>query len=184
MSYKMNAGYFITKVFADSLKHTLNALYNDTNLVSCIINNEIYLNQKLIKLKNLSLQEIQEQIVSYVLTFKGVANGYTSYQLNGAVLKNKFGAMIQNGFYIKRSGDIAFMLEPAWLDDYSHTGTSHGTTYTYDTHVPLLWYGWNIKPGSSSSPIDITDIAPTVAAFLNIMAPSACIGKPIQGLTK
>ncbi len=184
MSYKMNAGYFITKVFADSLKHTLNTLYKDTNLVSCIMNNEIYLNHKLIKQKKLSLQSIQEEIASYLLTVKGVANAYTSYELNGAVLKNKFGAMIQNGFYIKRSGDIAFMLEPAWLDDFSHTGTSHGSTYTYDTHVPLLWYGWNIKPGSNSQPIDITDIAPTVAAFLNIMAPSACTGKPIQGLTK
>jgi phosphopentomutase len=86
---------------------------------------------------------------------------------------------MQNGFYVKRSGDIAILLEPAWLDDYSHTGTSHGTTYTYDTHVPLLWYGCNIKPGNTSKPVDITDIAATVASFLNIMPPSACIGKPI-----
>lgn len=64
------------------------------------------------------------------------------------------------------------------------TGTSHGTTYSYDTHVPLLWYGWDIKPGYTSEPVDITDIAPTIASFLNIMSPNTSIGKPILSITK
>ena len=85
---------------------------------------------------------------------------------------------------MKRSGDIAIVLEPAWLEDYPHTGTSHGSPYTYDTQVPLLWYGWNIKSGYTSEPVNITDIAPTISALLNIMTPSACTGKPILSITK
>jgi predicted AlkP superfamily pyrophosphatase or phosphodiesterase len=184
MDLKMNAGYFSTKIFSDSLKRYLSKTYNDTSLVSDIINNQIYLNHKLIKQKNIDLKNMEENIVSIALIFKGVANAYTSDQLNGEALKNKSAELMQNGFYIKRSGDVALLLEPQWLDDYSHTGTSHGTTYSYDTHVPLLWYGWNIKPGFTSAPIDITDIAPTIAALLNIMAPNACIGKPIINITK
>lgn len=179
MNLKMNAGYFSYKIFSDSLKKYLYREYNDSSLVSCIINDQIYLNRPLIKRKNINLKNLQDDIVSFSLTFNGVANAYTSYQLNGETLKNKSAGLMQNGFYIKRSGDIALLLEPAWLDDYSHTGTSHGTTYSYDTHVPLLWYGWNIKPGNTSKPVDITDIAATIASFLNIMPPSACIGKPI-----
>lgn len=179
MDLKMNAGYFSYKIFSDSLKKYLYREYNDSNLVSCIINDQIYLNRSLIKRKNINLKNLQDDIVSFSLTFNGVANAYTSYQLNGETLKNKSAELMQNGFYVKRSGDIAILLEPAWLDDYSHTGTSHGTTYSYDTHVPLLWYGCNIKPGNTSKPVDITDIAATIASFLNIMPPSACIGKPI-----
>jgi predicted AlkP superfamily pyrophosphatase or phosphodiesterase len=179
MDLKMNAGYFSYKDFSNSLKGYLYKMYNDSNLVSCIINDQIYLNRPLIKQKNVNLNNLQDNIVSFSLTFNGVANAYTSYQLNGETLKNKSAGLMQNGYYIKRSGDIALLLEPAWLDDYSHTGTSHGTTYSYDTHVPLLWYGCNIKPGNTSKPVDITDIAATVASFLNIMPPSACIGKPI-----
>jgi len=184
MDLKMNAGYFSTKTYADSIKKHLYKTYSDTNLVSSIINNQVYLNLPLIKQKGINLKNIEDDIVSISLTFKGVANVYTSSQLNGEALQNKSAELMQNGFYIKRSGDIALLLEPQWLDDYSHTGTSHGTTYSYDTHVPLLWYGWNIKPGYTSDPVDITDVAPTISAFLNIMAPNACIGKPIVNITK
>ena len=127
---------------------------------------------------------LQDDILSFALNYKGVANVYTSDQLNGEILKNNSAVLMQNGYYIKRSGDIAILLEPAWLDDFPHTGTSHGTTYSYDTHVPLLWYGCNIKAGYTSKPVDITDIAPTIAAILNIMAPSACTGKPILNITR
>ena len=181
---KMSAGYFSDKIFSDSLKGYLNKTYNETNLVSSVMNNQVYLNHSLIKQKNIVLKSIEDDIVSCALTFKGIANAYTADQLNGAALKNKSAGLIQNGFYIKRSGDVALLLEPQWLDDYGRTGTSHGSTYSYDTHVPLLWYGWNIKPGATSEVVDITDIAPTIASFLNIMAPNACIGKPIMALTK
>jgi predicted AlkP superfamily pyrophosphatase or phosphodiesterase len=179
MDLKMNAGYFSYKSFSDSLKGYLYKMYSDSSLISCIINGQIYLNRTMIKRRNIILKNIQDDIVSFSLTFKGVANAYTSYQLNGETLRNKSAELMQNGFYLKRSGDIALLLEPAWLDDYSHTGTSHGTTYSYDTHVPLLWYGWNIKPGNTSKPVDITDIAVTIASLLNIMPPNACIGNPI-----
>jgi len=184
MDLKMNAGYFSYKIFSDFLNKYLSNLYNTNNLVSCIINDQIYLNKSLIRQRNIDFKSIQDDIVSFALTFKGVANAYASYQLNGATLKNKSAELIQNGYYIKRSGDIVILLEPQWLDDYSHTGTSHGTTYSYDTHVPLLWYGWNVKPGFTSDPVDITDIAPTIASFLNIMAPNACTGKPIEDILK
>jgi predicted AlkP superfamily pyrophosphatase or phosphodiesterase len=179
MDLKMSAGYFSYKIFSGSLKKFLYNEYNDSSLVSCIINDQIYLNRPLIRRKNINLKNLQDDIVSFSLTFNGVANAYTSYQLNGEALRNRSAELMQNGFYLKRSGDIALLLEPAWLGDYSHTGTSHGTTYSYDTHVPLLWYGWNIKPGSTAKSVDITDIAPTIASFLNIMSPNACIGKPI-----
>jgi len=184
MDLKMNAGYFSYKTFSDSLKRFMNITYNDTNLVSSIINNQIYLNHALINQKKIPVKNIEDDIVAFALTFKGVANAYTSIQLNGEALKNKSAGLMQDGFYLKRSGDIALLLEPEWLDDYSRTGTSHGTTYTYDTQVPLLWYGWHIKPGYTTDPVSITDIASTIASFLNIMPPSACTGKPIMSITK
>lgn len=179
MDLKMNAGYFSYKIFSDSLKKYLYREYNDSSLVSYIINDQIYLDRTLVKRKNINLKNLQDDIVAFSLTFNGVTNAYTTYQLNGETLKNKSAGLMQNGFYIKRSGDIALLLEPVWLDDYSHTGTSHGTTYSYDTHVPLLWYGWNIKHGDSSVPVDITDIAPTIASMLNMTPPNSSVGKPV-----
>lgn len=184
MDLKMNAGYFSYKKYEESLNTFIKAKYNSDGLISKIMNNQIYLNHKLIHDKDIDTEELQDEIISFTLKFDGVANVYTSKQLNGPALNNSAAVLIQNGFYIKRSGDIAILLEPQWLDDHSLTGTSHGSTYSYDTHVPLLWYGWNIKPGYTNNNIDITDIAATISALLNIMPPNASIGKPIINITK
>ena len=40
--------------------------------------------------------------------------------------------------------------------------------------------GWGIHYGTSNRVINMTDIAPTVAAILHIQMPNGCIGKPIE----
>jgi len=181
---QLNSGYFNSKVFLNFLNSYLSIKYGDSTIVSFAINNEIYLNHTTIRQKNLILKDVEDEIASFSTTYNGIANAYTGYQLNGEVLKSKPATLIQNGFNIKRSGDVALMFEPAWLEEAIPTGTTHGSTYTYDTQVPLLWYGWKIQSGYTSEPVDITDIAPTIATMLSIMPPNACTGKPIVKITK
>ena len=90
---------------------------------------------------------------------------------------------MQKGFNPKRSGDVLINYQPAWVD-FPHYGTTHGSPYSYDTHVPLLFYGWNIQHGSSSEQVCITDVAATLAMMLNIQFPNGCTGKPISFLVK
>ncbi|MCC6837803.1 MAG: hypothetical protein IT234_04600 [Bacteroidia bacterium] len=86
---------------------------------------------------------------------------------------------MQKGFNAKRSGDVLVNYEPGYVD-YPHYGTTHGSPYSYDTHVPLLFYGWNVKRGSTTDQVYITDIAATLAMMLNIQFPNGCIGTPIK----
>jgi len=64
----------------------------------------------------------------------------------------------------------------------AETGTTHGAGYSYDTHVPLIFYGWKIPHGSSADPVSITDVAPTISTLLNIEFPSGNRGKPVSSL--
>ncbi|HEY6159773.1 MAG TPA: alkaline phosphatase family protein, partial [Bacteroidia bacterium] len=91
--------------------------------------------------------------------------------------------MVQNGFWAQRSGDIYVSYAPGWLE-YGKTGTSHGSPYPYDTHVPLLWYGWNIRPGSTDNPVEIPDIVATLSLMLDVQSPDGCTGHPISTLVK
>jgi hypothetical protein len=86
-----------------------------------------------------------------------------------------------NGYYPKRSGDFQIVYNPAWVEDFEK-GTTHGTPYTYDTHIPLVWMGWKVKHGETTVPAYMTDIAPTIAALLHIQEPNGTIGKVIQGI--
>ena len=97
-----------------------------------------------------------------------------------SVLKNK----IINSYYPGRSGDIQYLLTPHWIEGFEKGGTTHGAWNPYDAHIPLIWYGWNIKSGKSYREVNITDIAPTLAAILRIQMPSGSIGKVTEEVVK
>jgi phosphopentomutase len=86
--------------------------------------------------------------------------------------------MIVNGYTPKRSGDLQIIMKSGVMDA-SKTGKSHGVAYTYDTHIPLLIYGWGIQKGNLNRTTYMTDISATSAALLKIQIPSGCIGQSI-----
>ena len=91
--------------------------------------------------------------------------------------------MIINGYNYKRSGARQIINEPGWLPQYSKKGTTHGSWNPYDTHIPLIFTGWKIKPGFSNRTINMTDISPTLASLLHIQMPGDSIGTTIHEIT-
>ena len=79
----------------------------------------------------------------------------------------------------QRSGDLVYTLKPQWMD-HEVRGTTHGSGYIYDTHVPLLFVGFGIKKGASYQAVSITQIAPTLSELLKITRPSGCTEKPLS----
>jgi arylsulfatase A-like enzyme len=114
-----------------------------------------------------------------------VASTLTSTSLAANEYAETPKCLVQKGFYFRRSGDVAIILNPGWISDWHRpTGTTHGTPWSYDTHVPLYWWGWKVQNGKSDEAVGITDIAPTVCMMLNIQSPNGCTGRPITGITK
>lgn len=179
---KVPAGYLNVWPVIDSLKKAFSKEYGDT-LIQMYTNHQVYLNRKLIAQKGLDQSVIEKKIVSAVMNVKGVAGTITGTVLNNSEFTEGIKYRIQKGYYFNRAGDVIIYTDPAWVE-YERTGTTHGSPYSYDTHVPLLWYGYTIKSGSSSEPVSITDIAPTVSVLLNIPFPNGCTGKPIPFLVK
>ena len=90
---------------------------------------------------------------------------------------------LQQGYNPKFSGDVLMIPYPATLN-YSRKGTSHGSGYSYDTHVPVIFYGNGIKKGASKKTYKIIDIAPTISNLLKIEAPNGTSGKIIEEVLK
>ena len=78
----------------------------------------------------------------------------------------------------KRSGDVVFVLKPYSIAMGGKAGTTHGAPFSYDTHVPVLFYGSAFKHGRYADEFYITDIVPTLCAALQMNEPPGCIGKP------
>src|SRR6476469_6062535 len=91
---------------------------------------------------------------------------------------------ITNGYNQQLSGDIQYIPNPQWVDGFEQGGTSHGSWNPYDAHIPLLWFGWNISAGKTNRGMQMTDIAPTLAALLHIQVPGGSIGHVIEEVIK
>ena len=175
---KQNAGVFDPQKALSLLNSYLSILYGDGDWVDFYQSGQIYLNQQMIDQSGTSLKEIQEQTASFLVQYSGVADAIPGMSM----VTNQFTAGIkekmQNSFHQKRSGDVMVNLEPGWIEkDGKATGSGSG--YNYDTHVPLIWYGWEVKNSRIDKSIEITDIAPTIAWILQITSPNACVGSPI-----
>ncbi|MFZ7143846.1 MAG: alkaline phosphatase family protein [Bacteroidota bacterium] len=172
------------KPIIDSLKNYLNNIYGTADYILNTNSQNIYLNRELIEKKNISLRDVQERCARFVIGFEGVSTAITASELMTGATRSGLYELIQNGFNQKRSSDVIIQLQSGWISWSTKTGTSHGSAYRYDTHVPLLFYGKNIPQGKTHEQVSVMDIAPTICTLLNIEFPSGFTGKPLEDVLK
>lgn len=136
----------------------------------------LYLNQALLEEKKIDAAEANRVAAHAVMTVPHVFRVYTRERLmNGEALEDAVGKRVMNGFYFRRGPDISTLLEPYWIFD--RTGTGHGTTFSYDAHVPVIFMGPGIRAGRFHQNVAVNDIAPTLATMLEIETPSGSVGR-------
>lgn len=145
-------------------------------------NEQIFLNSELAKEKGVKISDMEEDLAKFLMKFKGIKEVYTSTSMRNTAFTQDRPALLQMGYNHKSSGDLLLILEPGWLTGGAR-GTSHGTGFSYDTNVPILFFGWGVKHGSSSRHASITDIAPTLSMMLDIRLPNGSNGTPIHEIT-
>jgi len=167
-----------------ALSNSLISEFGSDILVSKIVNNQIYINDLAVDSLNLNYNEVQLSIINFlknldfidgVYTAEEIINGtYEDSWING-VFRSSYELLIQNGFNIERSGDIIFKFHENVIK-YGDRGTTHGSGYSYDTHVPLIFFGKNIVQGETKIRTKITDIAPTVVRLMGLKDMSTSTG--------
>ncbi|MGE5106728.1 MAG: alkaline phosphatase PafA [Sphingobacteriales bacterium] len=152
-------------------------------LVKKIYDYQLYMDMKRIDSLKLNRKEVKAFLVDYLKSLNEVWNAYDVDDFSTISMPSKIKERLANSYYFRRSGDIQFFYKPQYTD-YTTTGLEHGAWYPYDSHIPLLFYGWNIKPGKLNREVYMTDIAPTISAMLKIQMPNGCIGKVIEEVMK
>lgn len=177
-------GYFDLAVLMKKLRSESVIKYG-VDVCQAEENLNIYLNRPLIDSLHLNLGEIQKDMAQWINAYPEVKVVVSASDLERGLIEDPWMQMILRGYSKERSGDVLFLLKPGYLyvaDEAanSHKGTSHGSAFNYDTHVPLLWYGNHLKKRQIFSPISITDIAPTLVHFLNLQRVGSMTGQPIE----
>ena len=138
----------------------------------------LYLNHDTLKEKKIAVGEITGFIRDWAMANGKFQACYSSGQLLEGRAPGMIGQMVLNGYSPERSGDVILITKP-YLVATAKTGTSHGSPYSYDTHIPVLFYGKGFNPGRYADEFYITDIVPTLCAVLRMDVPAGCIGKPL-----
>lgn len=176
--HNLPGGAFDEDLFSKNLKQFLSEKYKSNNIIKGNSEDQLLLNYAAIDSLQLNAQQVEEAIINFAEQTPGIARAVSMKQLSTTTLTAVQKQMFTNSYFPQRSGDILIVLKPGYVAG-NGMGTSHGLWNPYDAHIPLLWYGWNIKAGSTNRETYMTDIAATVAAMLHIQMPSGCIGKVI-----
>ena len=182
--HNIPADFWQDNPLADSLNKILEERYGVAKLVRTIMNYQVNYNLGKIDSAKLDYKAIKAISVHFLQRQRGISFAVDVDEIGNAPVPEPLKTYIANGYNFKRSGGVQIVLEPGWFEGYSKTGTTHGTWNPYDTHIPLLWYGWGIKPGKTNRTTHMTDIAPTLAGLLHIQMPNGCVGEVIEEVGK
>lgn len=182
----MRANKMMTGFFDDGLKKNLEAelkqKFANDKLILGVENYQIYLNHKVIGENNLDVKGIKDYLIEKLNKDERVLYAVDLKNIGTSPVPEPIKSRVINGYNWQRSGDIQIVSHDGMLPSYSKKGTTHGVWNSYDSHIPLLFFGKGIKNGKSVKPYHMTDIAPTVAQILKIENPSGNIGEPIAEL--
>jgi predicted AlkP superfamily pyrophosphatase or phosphodiesterase len=182
-SQKLPAGVLDASISSKEVKSALKIAFGEGEFIRAEDNSQIYLNDTLLKAKKLTYAQVHAVVRETLLKRDDVADVVDLHNLANSTLPDYQLKYVKNGLNPRRSGDIMLVLNPSWFTGRKQ-GTTHGTFYRYDTHVPLLFYGWKVRAGETTLRTNISDISPTVADLLSILEPNGSVGNVISGVKK
>lgn len=153
------------------------------NLVESSANYQVYLDKQAIDSAGVAFSTVKSYYISKLNQEEDVLIAFDNADISAANIPSEYKEMFLKGFNQKLAGDIQVVYKPGYFFG-GPTGTTHGSVFAYDAHIPLLWMGWGVQHGSTNRQVYMTDIAATVAALLKIQMPSASIGKVITEVIK
>jgi arylsulfatase A-like enzyme len=162
----------------DTVNKALEARFGQGKWVLNFVNDQLYLDQKLISEKKIDPYEAERVAGEAALSMEGIVNYFTRTEIAGGRMPvGVVARRVTNGFYRKRSGDVWLVTKPFSFFAEGELPTTHGSAYNYDTHVPVILFGNGVRPGRYNNDCSPTDIAPTLAAMLGIEPPANRTGR-------
>lgn len=173
-NFMHNEKYDVKNIDYKTISKSVEQFSKDTfgeDLVLDYSNFNLFLDKSKITGKGLIFKEVRSKFIDYFMTQEHVKRVYTEEEIMNSNGNDYYLNTIFNGYDVTQSGDLVILDKPGYIE-YGATGTTHGTPYAFDTHSPLLFYGWKIKKGNSHDKKYITQIAPTIAQKIGITFPN------------
>jgi hypothetical protein len=175
---RMPGGRFSSTLLFDTMQEALTERFGAGKWVEGTAGTSPYLDRKLVAAKGLNMSEVERVAAQSVENLPHVARVFTRTQLlEGQTPGDLISQRVARSFNPRRSGDLEILLDPYWIR--SRADTTHGTPYSYDSHIPLIFWGPGIQAGAYVRPVALNDLAPSLATLLEIETPSGSQGRAL-----
>lgn len=178
-AHDMPAGLLKVGDIMKELNKALEAEFGTDNIVRNGMNYQVNFNYDKIAENGLDYDAVKESTIAFLKKQPGIQFVVDIENIGYDPMPEPLKSMIAKGYHHKRSGAIAYVPEPNWFSG-SEKGTTHGTWNPIDTHIPLVFMGWNIPQGASYKTYNMSDIAPTISSLLRIQMPNGSVGKVVE----
>jgi arylsulfatase A-like enzyme len=129
--------------------------------------------------------EVRDRVARFALALPFIEAVYPKGEPDRGEPADSFAVLFRNSHLdgrvyglLGRAG-LDVRLTEGWISDGSVRGTTHGSPYWYDRHVPLFFLGRGVSPGRSDEPAYTVDVAPTLALLAGVAAPGDLDGRPL-----
>ena len=173
------SGYLDNRATKSRFEEFVKSRIDSTGLIENISNDQIFLNRMKIDSLGLNLITVQEQMVNELIGYDHIDKVYSAHTMSTNDFNSGIEELLQNGYNQKRSGDLLMVPDASFIS-YHKTGSTHGSGFNYDTHVPLLFFGKGVRHGSTFQKTKIVDVAPTISAIMGISLPNASNGTILE----
>lgn len=175
---KMPSGLLPENKIANELNTAINKKFGIDNAIGACINEQVFFNQnstlnakQKTNIGNFVIELLKQyQAIDFACWYKDIESEMGYYQQMG----------IKKGYYPGLSGEIVFALKPGYAD-YGETGSTHGTGFAYDTHIPFILFGNGIPSKNIYSNCHPQDIVPTLCNVLKCTLPWGSTGHSFMG---
>ncbi|MFT4778503.1 MAG: putative AlkP superfamily pyrophosphatase or phosphodiesterase [Flavobacteriales bacterium] len=179
----IEGGYWKPQVMLDEVDAMLKENYGIGEWVLNYTNDQFFLNTALMEDRKVDLNSACEKIAAVCMKHEEVYTALPTSVFRTQDFEELPLNTIQRGIHPQRSGHVVLVTSVGWIPN-GYTGTTHGSPYSYDTHVPLIFFGAGIEHGQTARRTVVRDIAPTVSMLMKITQPNATTGDPVFELFK
>jgi len=175
VTYLKDKKYQVNNISGKEVEKDLKGFSTTTfgaDLISKYDSFNVFFDKDVIAAKGLEFAKVKQAFKDFLYTKDYVKRVYTEEEILASSGNDYLLDFVANGYDPTQNGELYFVYKPGYIE-YSATGTSHGSPYTYDTNVPCIFYGWHINKGQSYEKKVITQIAPTLSQLLKITLPNS-----------